>query len=589
MPPSTAWIDGLGALGPLVFIAVYALAAVAFVPGSLLTLAAGAIFGLGAAPLYTLVAATLGASLAFLVSRYVARGASSSGSRRNPSFAAIDRAIGARGPQDRVPAAALAGVSVQPAQLRARRSPRALRRLRWSHRSACCPARCSTCTTASSPATSRALAGGATPARGAGYYVVLALGLVATVAVTAFVTRAARARSPRSPMSDGGACRSERRDDRSDVEPDDRAQPRPASRTCIPPSWRNPAPAARYNLVVIGAGTAGLVSAAGAAGLGATVALVERAPDGRRLPERRLRAVEGAAARGRAPGTRRAAGARSARRVARRRRRFRARDGAHARAAREHQPSTTAPSASGGSASTCFSARRASPAATRSRSTARALRFARAVIATGARAAVPPIPGLAEAGYLTNETIFELEPRCRARLGVIGARADRLRAGAGVRAASASRSRCSIATRACLPREDADAAAIVAARARARRRRARRRREHRASRGDAAATRSRFVSQSRRRRRRDRSSTRSWSRSAARPTSRASASRPRASRTTRDGRRGRRPPAHHEPAHLRRAATSPGAVKFTHAADAAARDRHPERALPRPHASRPPW
>src|SRR3981081_4634689 len=43
-----------------------------------------------------------------------------------------------------------------------------------------------------------------------------------------------------------------------------------------PPDWVNPEPAARYNLVVLGAGTAGLVTAAGAAGLGAKVALVER-------------------------------------------------------------------------------------------------------------------------------------------------------------------------------------------------------------------------------------------------------------------------------------------------------------------------
>src|SRR5437867_6379695 len=43
-----------------------------------------------------------------------------------------------------------------------------------------------------------------------------------------------------------------------------------------PPDWRNPSPASRYNLVVLGAGTAGLVTAAGAAGLGAKVALVER-------------------------------------------------------------------------------------------------------------------------------------------------------------------------------------------------------------------------------------------------------------------------------------------------------------------------
>src|SRR5689334_19961102 len=43
-----------------------------------------------------------------------------------------------------------------------------------------------------------------------------------------------------------------------------------------PPDWANPEPKDRYNLVVLGAGTAGLVSAAGAAGLGAQVALVER-------------------------------------------------------------------------------------------------------------------------------------------------------------------------------------------------------------------------------------------------------------------------------------------------------------------------
>src|SRR5712692_1560319 len=47
-----------------------------------------------------------------------------------------------------------------------------------------------------------------------------------------------------------------------------------------PPDWRNPEPAPRYNLVVIGAGTAGLVTAAGAAGLGARVGRPERYPPG---------------------------------------------------------------------------------------------------------------------------------------------------------------------------------------------------------------------------------------------------------------------------------------------------------------------
>ena len=57
--------------------------------------------------------------------------------------------------------------------------------------------------------------------------------------------------------------------------PDD-AHNRTLVQNAHPPGWRNPEPAGRYNLVVVGAGTAGLVAAAGAAGLGARVALVER-------------------------------------------------------------------------------------------------------------------------------------------------------------------------------------------------------------------------------------------------------------------------------------------------------------------------
>lgn len=90
------WVDGLGAWGPLVFMGGYALAVVAFVPGSVLTLAAGAIFGLTGA-LYVLVAATLGASGAFVVARYLARSAIERKLAGNERFAAIDRAIGNQG------------------------------------------------------------------------------------------------------------------------------------------------------------------------------------------------------------------------------------------------------------------------------------------------------------------------------------------------------------------------------------------------------------------------------------------------------------------------------------------------------------
>ena len=66
------WVRDLGVWGPLVFIAVYAAAAVLFLPGSVLTLAGGALFGPVAGTFYNLAGATLGAALAFLVARYLA-------------------------------------------------------------------------------------------------------------------------------------------------------------------------------------------------------------------------------------------------------------------------------------------------------------------------------------------------------------------------------------------------------------------------------------------------------------------------------------------------------------------------------------
>jgi uncharacterized membrane protein YdjX (TVP38/TMEM64 family) len=97
IPRFAAWVDSLGALGPAVFIAGYAVAVVAFVPGSLLTLAAGAIFGLVEGTLWVFVAATLGSTAAFLLGRYAARGLVEQRLAGHPRFAAIDRAIGREG------------------------------------------------------------------------------------------------------------------------------------------------------------------------------------------------------------------------------------------------------------------------------------------------------------------------------------------------------------------------------------------------------------------------------------------------------------------------------------------------------------
>ncbi|MBV8348516.1 MAG: mercuric reductase [Mycolicibacterium sp.] len=186
-----------------------------------------------------------------------------------------------------------------------------------------------------------------------------------------------------------------------------------------PPGWVSPEPAPRYNLVVIGAGTAGLVTAAGAAGLGARVALVERELLGGDclnvgcVPSKALIRAARAAAQVRdaaqfgihvPPGVRvDFAG------VMERMRRLRAGISAHDSAARFR-----------GLGVDVYLGQGAFTGPNTVEVAGQTLRFRRAVIATGARADRPAIPGLAEAGFLTNETVFsltELPPR----LAVIGA------------------------------------------------------------------------------------------------------------------------------------------------------------------------
>lgn len=68
------WVDGTGVAAPLVFMGIYTLAPVLFMPGSVLTLVGGALFGPIWGTFYSLTSATLGATLAFLVARYLASG-----------------------------------------------------------------------------------------------------------------------------------------------------------------------------------------------------------------------------------------------------------------------------------------------------------------------------------------------------------------------------------------------------------------------------------------------------------------------------------------------------------------------------------
>jgi uncharacterized membrane protein YdjX (TVP38/TMEM64 family) len=90
-------LSGLGAWAPLAFVIGYILATVALVPGSILTLAAGALFGLWKGAVLAFIAATLGAAAAFLVARHLARDFVHRRLGGDQRVAAIDRAIGDHG------------------------------------------------------------------------------------------------------------------------------------------------------------------------------------------------------------------------------------------------------------------------------------------------------------------------------------------------------------------------------------------------------------------------------------------------------------------------------------------------------------
>jgi uncharacterized membrane protein YdjX (TVP38/TMEM64 family) len=97
VPRFTAAVSGLGPWGPIAFIIGYVIAAVLFVPVSLLTLAAGAIFGLVRGTAYVMVGAVISASLSFVIARYVARGVVERQLAGSPRFQAIDTAVADQG------------------------------------------------------------------------------------------------------------------------------------------------------------------------------------------------------------------------------------------------------------------------------------------------------------------------------------------------------------------------------------------------------------------------------------------------------------------------------------------------------------
>jgi pyruvate/2-oxoglutarate dehydrogenase complex dihydrolipoamide dehydrogenase (E3) component/uncharacterized membrane protein YdjX (TVP38/TMEM64 family) len=540
-----AWVDSLGSIGPLVFIGGYAVAVVAFVPAVLLTLAAGAIFGIRAGVVYVFCAAVLGASMAFLLSRYVARDAVERRIAGNASFAAIDQAIATQGRW------IVFLLRLSPAfPFGLLNYALGLTRVRFVDfvvaSVGMIPGTFLYVYYGSVIGDVAKLAGGAAVEKGTGYYAVLALGLVATIAVTAFVTRIARralaeatskrtgqasilsARGALERATSSGALSPAASDPATWKPRADSAGPSPAApdaetprlhsetaaleqilgsrpasealalhrhaepgdaasdataRSDAPPDsfhspvtpvdehnsklldnvrpvgWTNPKAASRYDLVVIGAGTGGLICAAVGSGLGAKVALIERNLMGgdclnygcvpsKALIRHARRVAEASELIGSSGRSEQVLDHEFAAAMERMRR-IRA-DISHDDSARRYRDELGVDVFQGN----------ARFAGTSSIEVAgQTLRFKRAVIATGARATVLPINGLAEAGYLTNETVFNLVERPK-RLVVIGG------GPIGCELAQAMRRLgCSVTILTnedhLLGREDADAAAII--------------------------------------------------------------------------------------------------------------------------------
>lgn len=226
-----------------------------------------------------------------------------------------------------------------------------------------------------------------------------------------------------------------------------------------PPGWTNPTPAGRYNLVVIGGGTAGLVSAVGAASLGGRVALIERHLLGGDCLNVGCVPSKAVIRAGRAAHDARTAGAFGVH-VGRLEIEF-ATAMTRMRALRAGiAPHDSAARLAGLGIDVYLGDGRFTGPDTIEVS-GQVLRFARAVIATGARAAPPPIPGLADAGYLTNETVFGLTSLPR-RLLVVGGGPIGCELAQALRRLGSEVVLIDRGPR-LLPRDDADAAEIVRA------------------------------------------------------------------------------------------------------------------------------
>jgi pyruvate/2-oxoglutarate dehydrogenase complex dihydrolipoamide dehydrogenase (E3) component/uncharacterized membrane protein YdjX (TVP38/TMEM64 family) len=419
------YVKSLGAVGPVVVIFVYVLCTVLFIPGSVITVGAGTLFGLKTGFIVVILGANLGALCSFLLARSFLREKVAARAAANPKFRSLDQAIGRQGFK---------------MVLLARLSP-VFPFVLLNYFLGLTAVRVGAYVLANLigmlPATflfvyigaaaRDALAG--QPDAAAGFYqqVLKYVGLAATVAVVVIVTRIARKALAEAEQTQDGSIVSGKPHFDDNFEPTrfDKmvltgdAHDRRLVANCHPPGRVNPTPLGKYNLIVVGGGTAGLVSAAGAAGLGAKIALIERNLMGGDclnvgcVPSKGVIRASRAAYDARS-GAEFGAGLATEPKIdfalaMERMRRLRADISEHDSVERFTNLGVDVFIGAG---------RFSGPGAIEV--DGKKIQFDRAVIASGARAAEPAIPGLRESGFYTNETIFTLT-RLPRRLAVIGA------------------------------------------------------------------------------------------------------------------------------------------------------------------------
>ena len=458
------YVQSLGAIGPVVVVLAYVLCTVLFIPGSAITIGSGTLFGLSTGFIVVVLGANLGALGSFLLARSFLREKVTSWASASPKFRSLDRAIGKQG----FKMVLLTRLSpVFPfvllnylLGLTAVRTPSYV----LANLLGMLPA---TFLFVYIGAAARDALAGPVDASANIYQTIFKyVGLAATVAVVVLVTRVARkalreAEQQEESITTGAPLV---------LDPDhkpaayddmlltDDVHDRRLIDNCHPPRWNNPTPAGKYNMVVIGGGTAGLVSAAGAAGLGAKVALIERNLLGGDclnvgcVPSKGLIRAARAAhdARNGAefgvhhPGEPQIDFAAAMERM----RRLRAGISEHDSAERFRKLGVDV---------FLGNARFVNPDSIEV--DGKRLHFDRAVIATGARAAEPSIAGLRDTGYYTNETIFTLTELPR-RLAVIGAGPIGCELAQSFQRFGSQVTLLTDGTE-ILPREDRDAAAVV--------------------------------------------------------------------------------------------------------------------------------